>query len=325
MYSANFFAVSKDEKFGIVNKKNQIIVPLIHRGAKVVNDSCFIINGDYESYICDQTGKQVSKSYWHINEFFNLGNEHYTEVEDSNGNGVISLQTYKEVIPPEYDEISVRENFISIKNNELFGIASFDGSIVIPAFFEEKFYSHNSYNKARKNSKFGIIDYNGKQVRDFIYDEIFIYRDHNFYKNYDVLGEDILEKDYAVLVESGRSQIVDLKTNQIVANYDFEVQKVFNDFFWIKKDELWGTFNPKKNEYIIYPKYNSPALLFNNGLAIIMNNEKYGILNFRGEEVQPPIYDNYNYDSTISPNTMLVLINNEKNYYINLFGIVKEL
>lgn len=323
-YSTNFFAVSKNEKFGIVNKKNQIIVPLQHRGAKVVNDSCFIIIGDYGSYICDQTGKQISKTYSHINQFYNLGNDHYTEVEDFNGSGVISLQNIKEIIPTEYDEVRVRENFISIKKNGLYGIASFNGSILFPIIFEEKFYELNQFNKARKNSKYGIIDNTGKTISDFIYDEIFIYRDYIFFKNYNNLNSNVAEKDYAVLVKSGKSQIIDLKTNLIIADYDFEVHSINKNFFWVKKNGLWGTFNPNKNDFIVYPKYDSPMYKINNGLIIIQHKEKYGLLDFRGEEIQPPKYDNFSYQSTISSDTMLVLINNEKQYYINLFGIIRE-
>ena len=310
IFSLKYFSVAKEDKFGVVDAQNKLIVPLEHNETKVVNDSVFIINGFDESYLCDNKGKIISKKYDYINPFFHIGNKDYTKVISDNQEGVISVLNGKEIITPLYDKVWISDDMIKIKNDNKHGVADFNGNILIPIKYNQEFFGLNSLNVNFNNGSFGLIDSNGVLKYDYNYDNIILYED---FKN---------KNEYAILVKNNKTEILDIKSNAILKKFDFYVGDIFDNFLWVEKNGLWGTFNMEKNHFIIEPKFDNPLLTFKNGIGLVVHADKYGVINYRGEEISPAIYDDYD-ESYISNSSVLKMFLKGKKVFINLFGIIE--
>jgi len=131
----------------------------------------------------------------------------------------------------------------------------------------------------RKSGKYGLVDENGKQILDTIYDEISL-----------IYGE-LSNNTYIAEVQiKGLKALffINLKTLTKLAYNDFKIDKE-NQLIYTFKDNKQGIINLKTGREIISPKYEEiiPWGYFYK----VKNNSKWGLVNIYSEEVLQPIYD----------------------------------
>jgi len=165
--------------------------------------------------------------------------------------------------------------------------------------------------------QFGYLDESGKIIIPCTFD----YAD-NF-----INGNALVERNYKYF-------FIDINGNKVKDIYQYDYfGKFYNSLAIVEKNGLFGIINANGNE-IINCKFNKIARL-ENGLYITQahtENEnriyKYGLINYIGIEILPPIYDKinefYNGRAVISLENKFGFINTEGNIIIPLIYDIVE-
>lgn len=305
--SNKYIVVAKNNLYGVVDHKNNVIVPLKHNGMAIFNDSIFLIKDNYNDYLINNKREVISKEYSRIN-LYESGRKKYIKIENYGQYGVLNLNNFKEIIEPIYGKIRIEDDYISIQNNGYYGIANFDGEIIIPVEYDESIaytFDINKLNIVSKNDKKGVIDKENNVILNFEYDNI------------------IIKDDYAYLVRNDKTIKLNMKTKIIEKEYDFSFFEVKFDFVWIKKNDLFGTFDLKKEEIIEDFKYDK-YYRFDDGIILVEKNKKFGAVNFKGFQIATTEYDDYRDDRLLDNESTVTFKHNNRHIKINLFGIIVD-
>jgi hypothetical protein len=93
-------------------------------------------------------------------------------VQKKNKKGVINVKG-KIVLPVEYDILLLKENSISLYKDKKFGLYNMLSSRMIKPMFEKNLIAIDTASLiAFRNGRYGVIDWTGKNITDFEYDEI---------------------------------------------------------------------------------------------------------------------------------------------------------
>ena len=97
----------------------------------------------------------------------------YMKVKQNNKYGVVSLNTGKLILPVKYDEINGDDDYddfkVKINGREGYYDSGKGRWLVDPAIYEGYGFIKGHQIGVKKNGKWGVIDYNGKQVKPFQY------------------------------------------------------------------------------------------------------------------------------------------------------------
>ena len=125
---------------------------------------------------------------------------------------------------------------------------------------------------AKKNFKYGVVNYDGKELIPLKYDEIkrvdkvfFKVKKDNRYGLYSLKGEELIEPIYE------------------------DIGTFKEDIIKVKRNSRYGILN--KNKYIVVPFQYDYIDELSDGLILFKKGWKYGFLDKRGKEIIPPIYD----------------------------------
>lgn len=177
----NFAVVAKNNKLGLINKANKIIIPFDYKYLKHLKDDKFIFGyrakyfGEYNLGIIDTLNNVLIKPIYSRIKLKNNILETVIQEDSIIGNGVIgdtrSIKNKRglitlngeRILPNEFDYISWLENgLIVLRKNNLQALYNPDGTkltefeyIVIGEF-------NNGLSKVRKGDKYGFINENGK-------------------------------------------------------------------------------------------------------------------------------------------------------------------
>ncbi len=173
-------------------------------------------------------------------------------------------------------------NAIKFQKDEKYGLINFQGKEILKNEYEEILSIagiENSF-KIKKDGKYGIADSEGKVIVDTKYLDI------------DVLGKDN-KSGFIVKEDSGKCGIIDYSNNQILeAKYD-TIEKVYkNDLYVVIVDGKQKLIN-KNGEDILTSGFDSiKEILSNQENAVIFEKaNKYGIMNLTGEVIIEANYD----------------------------------
>ncbi|MEG0671975.1 WG repeat-containing protein, partial [Clostridium sp.] len=164
------------------------------------------------------------------------------------------------------------------------GLIDKTNTVIIPFKYTEASMISDDLICVKENDKFGCINLKGEIVVDFISsDEIQIY-----------CGND--NNNIAIITDNNKKGFIDLATG-------FNVQPIYDEIFYYGNGNNLVTLvvNNKVNnpnaiyanldtQTIINPQYENP-LYFQDGLASVKVNGKYGYINTNNEIVIEPIYD----------------------------------
>lgn len=272
----DYMLFSENNKFGVINKNGEIIVPSVYDEVQIPNPSkpLFICMYDYneekEQYnikVLNEKSEQILYQYIVVEAIkinsatSNIPYEKSVLKYKENGKyGLIDFNG-NIVLKPKYDEINgldYNEGLLLVKKNEKYGVINIKGAILVKEKYDiiqsDGYYEEeNGYKKSgfivgkRTDSgyKYGYIDCNGKKILDNKYNQIERIQNTN-------KGDDI----YLVAFENGRA----------------------------------GFY--KNNKNIIKHDYEDVGYEINNNCLILQKNSKQGIADFEGNIIIDIQYDN---------------------------------
>lgn len=184
-------AIAKlNNKEGIINQKNEIIVPFEYEYMQAMSDDTFLIcNKDGEGkYIVDNNFNQISDK-----KFLEIltGYDHITtdyfiaSLDDENKEGLID-KFGNTIIDFKYKDLSMIENphnksdfYLYAKNDyDKCGIIDIEENVIVPFEYDRHFFEiNNDYTtEMTKNGKWGVINIKTNEILvDFLYEDIYSY------------------------------------------------------------------------------------------------------------------------------------------------------
>ena len=325
-----FFEASKDKKYGVLDAKGKIILPLIYDG--------FMHYQAGGSFSIAQNGK-----WGRIDTFFRqtlpfkynnpvYGNR-FSEKEKI---GYLN-EKGEEILPPLYDAIDPEGDYLRVKQNELYGLTDKQGKIIL----DLAYWQMHSVNKkgticrVLKDKKWGLIDVlenklilplEYEQITDFLNGYAVIKKDDKC-GVIDSFGKIILPIQYEGIevVEKGfllkkdcKYGFANYKGGQILPlEYDMieeETGHYYEPYYYLtlSKDNLYGIYD-FATQKLISPKYPYPPSAFYSGkpqnvLWERMNEEKKkGLMDINEKILIPLEYDNLDfYEPDSQPNKILI-------------------
>ena len=278
-----YFALYAQNKWGVINQAGEeIIAPSYKEMIVIPNKSKDVFLCTYN--INEQTGEYNTKALNSKNEEILTGYEQIEVLEniDKNDNvwyeenilkikkngkyGLIDFNG-KELVPAEYDEITVLEgieNSIIIKKDGLVGLVNDNGSTIVELSYKEiknlgDTYK-NGYITVDAQGKYGVISTTKKQILENKYEEIAqLYLDN-----------------YYLVKENGAQKLIDSNGKTIIENGFDEIKSVTSNGIIFVKDSLYGEMNTS-GEITIEPKYQYLKEAYR-GTYIAKINDKFGIM-----------------------------------------------
>lgn len=196
-------------------------------------------------------------------------------VKDNNNRYYLTDRTGKQLNPKTWDEIGIfSEGLALVKENSKWGFINAQGNKVI----DTKFDIASGFTKGaaivKLNGRFFLINKKGEPVNDITYDEAGTPENGTF---------PVKKDNLAGLADSKGNILIDFKNNY--SNLLF----MSDDRVWALKGSKWGLVDNtgKALTEFIFEGVNQ----FKNGYAVVMMNEKYGVINKAGRLVVPAEYN----------------------------------
>lgn len=296
-----YFALYAQNKWGVINQDGEEVITPSYQ------EMIVIPNKEKDVFICtydinEQTGEYKTKALNSKNEEILTGYEQIEALEniDENDNvwyeenilrvkkngkyGLIDFNG-KELLPTEYDEITVLEgiaNSIIIKKDGKVGLVNDNGSMIVGTEYTEIKNLGNTYKEGYitidQNGKYGATSTTKKQILESKYDEIV----------------QIYLEDYYLVKEGGKQKLIDSKGNTIIEEGFDEIKSATSNGIIFVKDNLYGEINAS-GETAIEAKYQYLKEA-KNGIYIAKQNDKYGIIDQDEMEKIPFEYTGITYN-----------------------------
>lgn len=181
-----------DFKHGPKKKVGNDVVRYVNAAGEVVIDKeytrgDFFINGntivrkDKKQYLIDTTGRHLQEFDYDLVMLIRGGQ--YVQVWNDKKKGILD-RSGNALIPCEYDELEISEDgIIKVKKDFKWGAYNWDFDMIIPTIYDRIDYA--DYYKVSRNKKVrvtdgqhvGLIDFDGKIIKECIYDQIIIHDD----------------------------------------------------------------------------------------------------------------------------------------------------
>lgn len=263
--SGSYFAVYKDNKWGVIDGTGNYVVDPSYSEIIVVPNSkvgvficTYDINyetGEYKTKVLNEKNKEIFTQYDKIEVINN---------KDEN------------------DNLWYEPNVLKVQKNGKYGLINLTGKNLISTDYEEITAVKgikNSY-KIKKDGKYGIADNEGKIVIEPQYADI------------DILGKDN-KSGFIVKDDAGKYGIKDYSNSQILDTKYDSIEKVYNDNLYVVTVEGKQKIINKENTDILTNGFDTiKQILANQENAVIyVKNGKYGIMNLSGEVIIETQYD----------------------------------
>lgn len=336
----NYNIITKNERYGVINKYGEIVVEPIYDMVQIPNPSkaVFICMDKYNSETKEyKTTVLNDKKEILFNVYENVQaipaeatldgvpyEKSVLQYKKDGKYGLISLEG-KVITKPIYDQISsinYKEGTLLVKQDGNCGAINIKGKVVIKTEYNT-ITSDNYFNTETKNNytgfivskvtdegyRYGYINYNGKVVLNTEYNEI------------DRIVEMEDGKDaYLVAYKNGQAGL--LKNSKNIINHEYESIKynLLNDLFIVQRNSKQGIIN-KEGKNILNIEYDN--ILFG---GIYIDAEKDGIINvfdLQGNKIENTDIiskmktDNENYFITVDRNDVYKVIDRDNNVIID--------
>lgn len=318
--SNSYFAVYKDEKWGVIDNsgkyvvdpayKEMIVVPNNKQGIFICIYDVDYTTGTYKTKALNEKNKEIFTDYDQVEALQNKDNKNNVwyeqevlKVQKNGKYGLINISG-KEVVPTEYEEITIIEeianSFKALKNGK-YGIIDGEGKTVI----EPKYANIDVLGKDNKSGfviendegKYGIINYSGEEILSAKYDEI----------------EKIYGQDLYVVSIAGQEKVVNKEGNDVITSGFDSIKKITSDGIIFTRSNKYGLMS-LLGEVIIPATYDDlkPAKL---GSLIAKKDLTYGIIDTKNEEQIP-----FDYMSIIYDEKADIYISEDINYTSNILN-----
>lgn len=307
-YEENVLKVQKDGKYGLINFKGKVILPIEYDEITTIKgiQNSIIVKKDNQLGLCNKEGKIIIEPKYNeikaLSEDYKLG---YIVTNKEQKQGIISIDK-KQILEEKYEEIKpitgngmyvVKENgvlklieetgitlienkfddvtqlntnqVVFIKNNKV-GVMNLEGTEIIPAQYQEIKYTTKEYYIAKKDNKYGIIKENNETVKPFEYSNISYQAVAGFFQ---------LDKE-----ESVETKILDnnLKEKLIGILSEINTNK---EYIRIRIGEEYKYYNFK------FEEKQAKDILVENTLFLSKKDGKYGFVNKDNQVIVEHQYD----------------------------------
>lgn len=268
------------------NKKNQLfLVQKLSKQGIIDLEGKQIINTEYD-YIFISGNKIIAQKNDENYIFDTMGNKEESKIQE-------------ELISTDNDNY-----FITIGENEKYGVLNKNGEILINNEYQYIEYAFDDYFIATKNGKIGVLNYLNEIKIEFKYDVI------QKIENTNIL-QAITTKDNTIELYNKNLEKVTSMKNAIVYNKDNYIEIVSdnnliylnndgsiisnkeilsqNTLLSYKKDDKWG-FVDISGEIKIDAIYDMVTEFNSYGFAGIKKDNKWGVININGEVIIEPSY-----------------------------------
>lgn len=311
LYKEGLAQASRFGKIGFVDKNNRVVIPFEYDEATDFEDGRSIVEKRGKVGIIDRTGKLIfdvvfedigtysegmvfAKKDSLFGYYDKFGNQLITErfneaFSFQNGIAQVVFGEYENfvdrlgnlIFPIKYERITkLSPNLFSFQEGDYFGLMNLKSTIIQPPKYDEISTISEGKIAFSLNGKVGYFDENGTQILAPIYDaRPNISNFANFTGGY---ARAILRNKWGIIDQSGKW----------VVQASYSSLGEISDLVAFKKELLWGYIN-LNNKIVVEPTYDE-ARSFDNEVAIVSFNNRFGILDIHGTIVLPIIFDYVN-------------------------------
>ena len=258
-----------------------------------------------------------------------------------NGKYGFADETGKEVIPCEYDDVSLfHEGLCGVKKGPLWGFINESGENVISFRYGDVDGFYDGVWRVQSLSvmgdpRWGLIDKSGNELIGTVFEKIGIFHEGFAYiatSNYkygyiDKTGKYVIpfEFDYArdfcdglaAVKKSNKWGYID-KTGKHVIPFEFDdARNFYNGLAAVKKSNKWGYID-KTGKIIIPFAYEEVCVFGDNGLAVVKKSGKWGYIDKTGKIIIPFAYEEVR---VFGDNGLAAVNKSGKWGFINTLGI----
>ena len=329
-----YFALYSASKWGVINQDGEEVIKPSYQEMIVIPDKTrdvFIITynvneetGEYQTKAINSKSEEILTGYDQIEALENIDKNENVWYEDNilrikkNGKyGLIDLNG-KELLPAEYDEITVLEgieNSIIIKKDGKVGLVNDKGSIIVEANYKEIQNLGETYKEGyitiNEEGKYGLVSTTKKQILESKYDEI----------------SQVYLQDYYLVKENGKQKLINTAGDTLIEKGFDEIKSATSRGVIFTKNGLYGEMTTN-GEITIEAKYQDLKEA-KDGIYIAKQNDKYGIIDVDGNEKITFDYTGITYNERANlflaedPEYKTSIIDNE--YNVKIIGILSEI
>ncbi|MGE5943579.1 MAG: WG repeat-containing protein, partial [Flavobacteriales bacterium] len=161
-----FLIVMKNDKYGLYNTKNKVIIPCEYDKLEIEGNYAITFKDNKRGLIDKYLNTIIPCEY----DKFQIEG-HLIVTFKNNKQGLMNLDG-KVIIPCEYDRFQVTENnFVFTSKNNKQGLMNLDGETIIPCEYH-KFQVENNFVFVSKYNKNGLMNLDGETIIPCEYDSI---------------------------------------------------------------------------------------------------------------------------------------------------------
>lgn len=306
-YSEEALKVMKNGKYGAIDFTGKVILPCEYSQIETIAEmqNMLKIAKDGKVGLVKTNGTKVLEPKYEDVVNVSEGNK-YVVIQD--GKQVLVKDDGTELLSEGFDKItSILKNeddgVIYQKGNN-YGVMKLSGDITIKPEYEDLKEAKTGTLIAKKNGKYGIIDFQENTKLDFKYSSISyenkadIYITENESYENEILNSSYELKQSGILtdIDSERGYIALRKDGEYkYYNFRFEEKSESDIFptttlFLSKKDGKYGFIDKNGNVVVDY-QYDDATNQNTYGYAGIKKDGKWGVVNSKGEIIQEPTYN----------------------------------
>jgi hypothetical protein len=276
---SNLAPVMLNGKWGIVNEKEEMVIPFDYDYADVVKGDIFLAfkktysirNQQLEELMPPDT--KISSYYYHPSGYIifqrNQNNDTTYSLMDWGGKILIPFARYDGIVG------FPNKNLLGVKHKGYWGLADTLGNLFLPCIYEHlDFNEKDTLIQVQKNGKWGFIDRVGRDVVPAMYQKVSIF-----------------SEGLAAVKKDGHWGYID-QYNTVKIPFLFNTVSLFVEGIAaasIEKGTLFGLINSSGN-WVIQPVYEYLSGV-KEGRIIYREKKRYGIMDATGQKITLPIYD----------------------------------
>lgn len=265
--------VKEQQSFGYIDSSGQYKIPAQFDKARTFSEGVAIIRKDGLYGLIDAEGNYILKpSFLNISDF-NLHGLAIFKTERNGGKQGVVNRLGKIITTQNYDQIEAfQEDLAVVKKNNTYGYINTLGELVIPL----KYSKAASFSEGRaavyKDGQCGFVNTQGQAIGAFDFSRCRSFEDGRavVYKGMKKAG--LLNRDGDLVIEPSIDQLLNFSEGRgLVRDKEYR-------FYYITE------------EANVYKGYYEKATEFNNGIAVVKMDDKWGIINRNGITLVRPKY-----------------------------------
>lgn len=260
----NYYKVYTNGKYGVINKKGELVVPANYDDITIPNPSKAV-------FICQYNYNTATEEYDYIilndksEEIF----KKYVNVQVIPVTGIIGSIPYEKWA-------------LSYQQDNLYGLLSIDGKKITKPIYEE--ISSVPYKEGvflvKENGEYGVINNKGAYLIKPEYDNILGDGYYNDQIGYKASGFIVTKGEHVGYISETGEPILDTEYD-----YIYRIKELPERYIIAKKNGQYGLLNNTK--IIIGFNYQELTYDETSNLVVVKRNKNYGIINIDGNRVLP--------------------------------------